>query len=222
MEAVVDYVRREFVGGGRGEMRYHSPPNGWTGNPADSPAAPWVLGRRGLQEPWEALDEAARHGRRVYLQACISCHTPVEEDTPVWRNLAVSYPPGNYLEHGGGHEEPSPAEPTAVFELHEPVPAAPADDPLAQAGRALWEQACADCHAGNGSGRNWIGSFIDPPPPDLRDPSAASFHSVEELTALLRDGVPGTAMPAFGAVLGERELAGLVRYFDTAIRPLAD
>ena len=96
-------------------------PNGWTGNPVDSPAAPWVLGERGLDEPWEALDTAARAGRRLYLRTCITCHTPVEEGTAVWRNLAVSYPPGNYVEledeHGGGHDEAAlRGEPTAVFE----------------------------------------------------------------------------------------------------------
>ena len=222
IEAVADYIRARLMAGGRATMRYHSVANGWTGNPQDSPAAPWVLGTRSLEEPWEGLDESSRRGRHVYLQACISCHTPVDRRGPqtVWRNLAISYPPGNYVEDEHHDPQAMAAEPTAVFERHEdPLPPA-GNDPLAVAGQALYLQACADCHAGNGSGRNWVGSFIDPPPPDLRDADAASVHSREALAAVIRGGVPGSAMPAFGGVLDEQQVLALTRYFEAAFRPL--
>jgi cytochrome c oxidase cbb3-type subunit 3 len=88
-------------------------------------------------------------------------------------------------------------------------------------GERLYRANCAFCHAADGSGRNWIGSFLDSHPRDLGDPVAMAGMDLARLRAVIRSGLPGTSMPAWGQVLSADEIAAIAAYVQRVLLPSA-
>ena len=61
---------------------------------------------------------------------------------------------------------------------------------------------CQVCHGAIGAGDGPAAARLDPRPADLRVHMAAG-HTDGELFVWITDGMPGTAMPRFKAVLSE-------------------
>ncbi|HVX15536.1 MAG TPA: cytochrome c [Pirellulales bacterium] len=84
--------------------------------------------------------------------------------------------------------------------------------------RGLFRQHCAHCHGVTGDGAGPTAAFLDPYPRDYRQ-GAFKFKSTErtakpttdDLKRILRDGIPGTAMPSF-LLLPNDEIEALVEY----------
>jgi DMSO reductase family type II enzyme heme b subunit len=83
----------------------------------------------------------------------------------------------------------------------------------------LFRRNCASCHGIEGRGDGQAAQFLIPRPRDfvgsgLRYAAewAEEDHIIGDLERTLREGVPRSAMPAFGAVLSELEIAGLAKY----------
>lgn len=54
---------------------------------------------------------------------------------------------------------------------------------------------CQGCHAKDGSGQTKLGQKYNAP--DFRDPAWQKAHSLDQIKASIRNGVPDTKMPAF-------------------------
>ena len=92
------------------------------------------------------------------------------------------------------------------------VPVARLGDPSArERGARLFERYCALCHGGRGDGRGARRLGLSTPPRDLTDPAWQGRTSPLRLYATLREGVPGTAMPAWAALSAD-ETWDLVAY----------
>jgi cytochrome c oxidase cbb3-type subunit 3 len=85
-----------------------------------------------------------------------------------------------------------------------------------QQGEGLFLQNCAFCHAKDGTGRNWIGSFLQPHPRDLTDSQAMAGVNRHRLKQVISEGLPGTTMSAWKQVLSEQEIDAIVAYIDRA------
>jgi cytochrome c oxidase cbb3-type subunit 3 len=140
---------------------------------------------------------------------CLSCHNregiPVRERGASGRPLSPTY-------HGRDH----PADPGDPHSLHDRVPQIAGLRPLEREGERLYQANCAFCHAADGTGRNWIGAFLEPHPADFTDPANRRRLNRETVAATAREGVPGTSMPAWKDVLSERELRAIAAYIDRA------
>lgn len=87
------------------------------------------------------------------------------------------------------------------------------------AGSRLYKDKCVQCHGMMGDGRGPTGQWVYPPPRDLRlgkfkltsSPDGNSKPTREDLHTLLRKGIRGNAMPAFG-LLPESDLELLTAY----------
>jgi FTR1 family protein len=66
-------------------------------------------------------------------------------------------------------------------------------------GQALYQAECAGCHAADAAG----GGAEAPGTPDLSRPGSLVDASDRQVMAAITNGVPGTAMPGFAAVLSE-------------------
>lgn len=71
----------------------------------------------------------------------------------------------------------------------------------ATAPRALYAQHCSACHGETGDGLGRAGRHLFPPPRDFGSPSVRlvstrnGVPALEDVVAVLRDGIPGTSMP---------------------------
>lgn len=222
IEAVVDYVRSAFMEGGDPNTRYHTEQNGWPEHDRFAVAFPFATGEIPLDAPPQALTAAQREGLRLYQGSCLSCHdrSRVTDATLRWEPLAVSYPrpgfsPGDSLLPADAWSGATP------FARHDVAPVLDALTELEREGEALYQANCAFCHAADGTGRNWIGSFLNPHPRDLTDQGFMGGMTAERLTQAIRNGLPGTSMPAWGGVLDEHQTGALVAYIRRAFHPLS-
>lgn len=81
--------------------------------------------------------------------------------------------------------------------------------PLAR-GRELFEQNCIQCHGAGGRGDGPLAAGLRPPPLDLT--VHAPLHSDQELENWIMNGVPRTAMPAFGSQMSPEEIQAVINY----------
>jgi len=213
IEAVVQFVRREFMASGPSDGRYHIAANGWPDHQRYAAAFPFATGNIPLDTPWEGLDAKQRSGRQLYMTACITCHdhARVNDAGPAWEPRAVSFPRRHY-----SHKNPDAVSGASPYGLHERSPVLEQLSQQERRGQALYLQNCAFCHAPDGTGRNWIGSFLEPHPRDLTDPAVAQAMSSEQLKVVIGEGLPGTSMPAWKHLLGEPELNDLIAYVKRA------
>jgi high-affinity iron transporter len=81
------------------------------------------------------------------------------------------------------------------------VPADRLADPAArERGRALFAKYCALCHGERGDGHGERRSGLSTPPRDFTDAAWQARASPIRIFAVLREGVPGTAMASWAAL----------------------
>ena len=218
MHLVVDFVRREFMERQAGNTRYHTAENGWPHHERYRDAYPFATGAIALDTPWERLDASQQRGKRLYLASCITCHDRgrVTEDALVWEGRPLSYP-RNQFQPGTAPDAVTSASPYA---LHDIKPSLAGLDRVEQLGETLFQGNCAFCHGADGTGRNWIGSFMEPHPRNLADPAFMSTMTRDRLRQVIRDGLPETSMPAWKSVLEPHEIDAVIAYISLAFHPV--
>jgi cytochrome c oxidase cbb3-type subunit 3 len=212
---VVGYIRDSLMSGSAVNEKYHSVENGWIDHDRFAAAFPFIEGTVGVDTPWEDLDARQRYGKELYISACISCHDQANSaagDT-VWELRAVSFPRRHFSHRADPGEIVSGASPYAVHD----IPVFPEGMSEQQSsGMRLYLDNCAFCHAADGTGRNWIGSFLDPRPRNFTDPGFTLTATPVALRERIKRGIPGTSMPAWKAVLRDDEIDDIIAYMQVA------
>ena len=218
MHLVVDFVRREFMQRKAGNTRYHTPENGWPDHERYRDAYPFATGAIALDTPWERLDASQQRGKRLYLTSCVTCHDRgrATEDALIWEGRPLSYP-RNQFQPGGATDAVTSASPYAV---HDVKPSLAGLDAKEQLGETLFQGNCAFCHGADGTGKNWIGSFMEPHPRNLADPAFMSTMTRDRLRQVIGDGLPETSMPAWKSVLEPHEIDAVIAYISRAFHPV--
>ncbi len=100
-------------------------------------------------------------------------------------------------------------------------PIAATSDSLTR-GQELYTANCLACHGATGQGDGPDAANMAPPPADFTAPHAA-VHSDAELYDWIRNGKPGTAMPAFGDLTDE-QIWDLINYIQVELQeePMAE
>lgn len=211
--AVAAFVVREFVHDKAPNTRYHTAANGWPEHERYTAAFAFARGELALDTPVEALDAAQRHGRQLYLQACISCHdrARVDDAGPAWSARPLSYPRMGFVP-GQPNTPPVDAVSSAsVYAKHEVVPRIEGLNAQQRRGQKLFHANCSFCHGGDGSGKNWIGQFMQPKARDLTQYSTRSMPPAL-LRQRIREGLPETSMPAWRHVLSPADIDAVAAY----------
>ena len=136
---------------------------------------------------------------------------------------AVSYPRNQYSnkedDSSPGVDATSQASPYAKHEI------APVIGDLTsheKQGEKLFQDNCAFCHAADGTGKNWIGSFLDSHPRNLTDVGHMEAMTKTRLKKVIQDGLPGTTMSAWKHVLKDEEIDSIIAYINRVFHPIAD
>lgn len=217
IQQVVDFVQHEFMEQGRTNTEYHTPENGWPDHERYRAAFPFALGQIALDTPWEQLTPDQQIGQRIYMNSCISCHDRgrVQEDGVIWDARPLSYPRNNFSFQG---DRPPDAQTGASpYAVHDRRPVLAAATATQRHGETLFQANCAFCHAADGTGKNWIGSFLEPHPRDLTG-SRVRAMTDDELMQVVRNGLPGTTMSAWKKVLTAEEISAIVAYINSAFK----
>jgi cytochrome c oxidase cbb3-type subunit 3 len=210
IDGVITYIRASFMSGVKQEYRYHTEPNGWLDHERYRAAYPYVHGHMSIDTDESNLSEFELRGKRLFLSACISCHDPVTKaGGDHWELTGVSFPPGNYDED----DEPP------VYELHERDPALTNATAQEARGEHLYQKHCSHCHAEDGTGRNWIGSFLTPHPPDFTDQEFKTHVNHQSLYNTIANGINGTSMPAWKSVLSDDDINATIAYVKRVFGP---
>jgi len=208
--AVVDFVDEVFIRKRRDNTRYHTPENGWADHDRYRGAFPFALGQVALDTPLESLSADERRGRRLFMSACVTCHdrAVVRDEGPMWDARPVSIPRAGYDPRGDGWSVDAQSGATP-YARHERRPVLAGLDAEQRLGERLFQGNCAFCHGADGTGHNWIGSFLEPHPRDL---TALRDHSRAHLREVIREGLPGTTMSAWKFVLTDAEIDAIIAY----------
>jgi cytochrome c oxidase cbb3-type subunit 3 len=217
--AVVEFVRSEFMLEQRTNTRYHTVENGWPDHDRYRHAFPFATGTIPLDLPWQQLNPDLTRGKQLFLTSCITCHdrAVVSDEGDIWSKQSVSYPRNNY-----SHSRIDAVSSASVYAKHDIAPRLENLSAQARGGKQLWQQNCAFCHAADGSGDNWIGSFLEPKPRNLSDARVMRFMTRELLLQRIRNGLENTSMPAWKNVLSDNQIQLIISYINEAFYRLAE
>lgn len=222
MRSVAAFVQREFVRERAPNTRYHTAANGWPEHERYAEAFPFATGARSAADSWETLDEAGRRGKRLYLTACVTCHdrgAPAGEP-PLWETRAVSYPTNTAAclscHNREGIRAAAAQDAGDPHSRHDRAPRLEALGARERRGERLYQQNCAFCHAADGTGRNWIGMFLEPHAADFTHAAFRARMTRAGLRAAIGAGKAGSSMPAWRAVLSPGEIDAVAAYLERA------
>ncbi|VAX13378.1 Cytochrome c oxidase subunit CcoO [hydrothermal vent metagenome] len=217
---VVDFVRNEFILHKKENTRYHTAANGWPRHERYRAAFPFALGKIPLDRNPETLSPEQLKGRQLFLDTCITCHdrANVENEGPEWEASAVSFPRNNT---SFSYPQVDNISEASVYARHEVPPVVASLDKKEKRGAQLFRANCAFCHGADGTGKNWIGSFLEPRPRDLTDPKIMQAMTVQRLRHAIEYGLTDTTMPAWKDVLKKKEIDALIAYINAAFYPLS-
>jgi cytochrome c oxidase cbb3-type subunit 3 len=213
VEALAVFVAAEFVRDKAANTAYHTAANGWPLHERFAAAFPFARGEIALDAPLEPLSAEQRQGRQLFVSACITCHDRARDaDTgPVWSARPLSYPRMGF-EPGQPNTPPVDALSSAsVYAKHEVAPRIEGLTATQRRGQALFQANCAFCHGADGTGKNWIGQFMEPKARDLTQYTAQTMPEAR-LKQVVRDGLEGTSMPAWKHVLAPAEIDAVGAY----------
>lgn len=86
-----------------------------------------------------------------------------------------------------------------------------------EAGKAIYEQRCAVCHGPQGRGDGPEAPFLSPRPGSLIS-AGTSVKSDADLLAVISNGKPRTAMPAWKDLLTDEQRRDVLAYVRTLVR----
>lgn len=89
---------------------------------------------------------------------------------------------------------------------------APKNPDDVEKGKKLYASTCAGCHGADGSGGGVAAKAFGTQPRKLNNPGWLNSKSEDELVNTITEGLPNTAMPAFGDELTHDDTQSIVRY----------
>jgi high-affinity iron transporter len=85
-------------------------------------------------------------------------------------------------------------------------------------GARLYDLLCRACHGPTGRGNGRSARSLPEQPPDLADPREAAFFSDQAKLAIIAEGVAGTPMIGWSAILAEEERIAVLQFMQTLVR----
>lgn len=86
-------------------------------------------------------------------------------------------------------------------------------------GKEIYRQYCTACHGLKGEADTPLGRILQPPPRSLTDPVAMARIDDAQLRKAIKDGRPGTSMPAWGRILSAAQIDDVTVYVKHLKRP---
>jgi cytochrome c oxidase cbb3-type subunit III len=155
---------------------------------------------------------------------CSSCHQDVPRSEPQGVGHPQRQATHTFAERDGSVPVRPPTRPEAQvaanYVVHDTPPVLVNASAQELRGEKLFQKNCAFCHAGDGSAKGWIGSFLEPHPRDLTDAQQMKGMTKDRLVRSISEGLPNTSMPAWKSVMNAGEIDALAAYIAKAFHPV--
>jgi cytochrome c oxidase cbb3-type subunit 3 len=230
IELVADFVRREFMENKATNTRYHTVENGWPNHEQYAPAFPFAQEEIAIDTPDHELTSVQQIGKRIFMQSCITCHdrARVNDEGVIWETRAVSFPRNQYSHRKGAHRKNEIEQDKKIdsetgaspYARHDKAPVIEQATVQIREGERLFQANCAFCHAADGTGKNWIGSFLEPHPRNLVDPANMETMTRDRLRKVIQEGLQDTTLPAWKSVINLKQIDSIIDYIDKAFYPI--
>jgi len=219
MQAVVDFIRQEFMLNKKLNTLYHTKKNGWPNHQRYKIAYPFATGEIALDTPMTEMTNKQLTGYQLFMSSCVSCHdrAKVNDEGNIWQARSVSYPRNNF-----SYTQPDAISSASVFAQHDKKISIEPLNNTEKQGEKLYHDNCAFCHAADGTGKNWIGAFLDRAPRDLTDKNFMQGMTKKRLQTAISEGVINTSMPAWKSVLTQQQINQIISYIDRVFYPLVE
>jgi cytochrome c oxidase cbb3-type subunit 3 len=155
---------------------------------------------------------------------CTSCHQDVPRSEPQGVGHPQRPATHTFAQKDGTVPLSPPTRPEAQvaanYVIHDTPPKLVNASAQELQGEKLFQKNCAFCHAGDGTSKGWIGSFLEPHPRDLTDPQQMKGMTKQRLVRSISEGLPNTSMPAWKTVMSAPEIDALAAYIAKAFHPV--
>ncbi len=189
----------------------------------------------------DANDQAAElsHGAELYTHDCAACHGPNGRGDGMVGQVLLRRPknlaatrfslrllsevlwngkPGTAMPSWRGLPHRDLAALAAYVQSLQPAPAPSKASPeILQPGKQVFLQNCAPCHGASGDGKGAAGASLLPEPANFK----LKQPDFDYLLQVLRDGIPGTAMPAWKDQIPEADRRALAYFVRSLFEPPA-
>lgn len=78
----------------------------------------------------------------------------------------------------------------------------------------IYQNLCVRCHGDKGDGHGLIATYLDPYPRDFTNKGFMNSKPEERFVDSIKNGVGGTSMPAWGKVLNDEQIKGVLAYIN--------
>jgi len=87
-------------------------------------------------------------------------------------------------------------------------------------GKILYNKYCTFCHGKAGQEHTPMERVLQPPPRKFADPVEMARLTSNDIYLAIKEGRPGTAMPAWGRLLNESDIRDVMHYVQSLKQPL--
>ncbi|MBI5085551.1 MAG: c-type cytochrome [Acidobacteria bacterium] len=165
---------------------------------------------------------AARGEKLIADRACTACHKLGQRDGGVAPDLSFEglMKPQQWIEEHFRNPRATIADsimPTfrfsdADFAAMSAYLAGLKTAPALPTPAETYKTLCQRCHGEKGDGHGTIAIYLDPYPRDLTKAGFINSKTMDRLSNSVKHGVAGTSMPAWGAVLKDDQVRGVLEY----------
>lgn len=93
------------------------------------------------------------------------------------------------------------------------------DQPALEKGKKIYQENCLPCHGATGGGDGPAAAVLKPKPRNFKEGKFSYGDSMAALKKTIKNGVNGTAMPAWGPTLKEHEIDAVIHYIKSLKAP---
>lgn len=169
--------------------------------------------------------EAAKSGEQLVAdRACVACHKIGDKDGGIAPDLSFEGLMKDEKWIIGHFKDPRSLVPDSIM----PTFAFSDADYLAMSNyltslnkapslnspQEIYQNLCIRCHGEKGDGHGMIATYLDPYPRDFTNVGFMNSKTDERLSNSVKNGVGGTSMPAWGKVLSDDQIKGVLAYIN--------
>lgn len=169
--------------------------------------------------------EAAKSGEQLIAErACVACHKLGDKDGGIAPDLSFEGLLKDEKWMVAHFKDPRSLVPDSImptfvfsdseFNAMSSYLASLNKPPSVNSPQEIYQNLCMRCHGEKGDGHGMIATYLDPYPRDFTNIGFMNSKTEERFVNSIKNGIGGTSMPAWGKVLNDDQIKGVLAYIN--------